>query len=381
MNPFREVIYLNHVHPIAAPYQVSHRDGIAWLMKAAAKRFEEEPQSGQDRVLNLYERLIGNTGLQFRSTIVEDYTHCEWEQMQLYRKGTRMDGSSSAWYAPPLERRMEYYDKYSRQMLSEAFADCEKAPQFLIEVSCTGYYAPYPMQELVLAKNWQSQSQLFKLGHMGCYAAVPALNLAARLILSDAENAREASIFTVELSTLHLRPDAQQLDLIIANILFADGAARLDLSREKKPGSLALLHHTETLIPGTADLMTWKLCDSSFYMTLNRKVNVKIADVIAREVKTFLEPMGMTWRDMDRFAIHPGGTKIIDTVQESLELNEEQVRHSKQVLANWGNMSSSTLPFVWSGLQRDPHVRRGEYILSMAFGPGLMLCMNLMQKC
>jgi predicted naringenin-chalcone synthase len=78
------------------------------------------------------------------------------------------------------------------------------------------------------------------------------------------------------------------------------------------------------------------------------------------------------------FAVHPGGPRIIDGVQQTLELNDAQVETSRAVLHDHGNMSSATLPHVWMRL--DASAPRGALIASLAFGPGLTVCGALFEK-
>ena len=80
------------------------------------------------------------------------------------------------------------------------------------------------------------------------------------------------------------------------------------------------------------------------------------------------------------FAIHPGGPKIIDAVQEVLELSDQQTAQSKKVLFERGNMSSATLPHVWVEILKDP-VAAGTKVISFAFGPGLTLFGSVFEVC
>ena len=73
-----------------------------------------------------------------------------------------------------------------------------------------------------------------------------------------------------------------------------------------------------------------------------------------------------------KFAIHPGGPKIIDAVQEALELSDKQTQESKKILFERGNMSSATLPHVWNEMLNSD-IPKGTKIISLAFGPGLTL--------
>jgi SAM-dependent methyltransferase len=99
--------------------------------------------------------------------------------------------------------------------------------------------------------------------------------------------------------------------------------------------------------------MTWTPGDSHFRMVLSKKVGLKIRDVLRDHVSRFLDSHGLRIQDIDRFAVHPGGHLIIETVQKSLGLDEEAVRHSKAILHQYGNMSSSTLPHIWASMQAD----------------------------
>ena len=80
------------------------------------------------------------------------------------------------------------------------------------------------------------------------------------------------------------------------------------------------------------------------------------------------------------FAIHPGGPKIIDSVQDILELSDEQVFYSKKILFERGNMSSATLPHVWSEIL-EHNYPVGTKVISYAFGPGLTLFGSVFEVC
>jgi prepilin-type processing-associated H-X9-DG protein len=375
------MIYLNQIVPAYAPFRVDQKDAIAWLMKALQRSkpgaVAEDP--ARNRALQLYERFLGNSSIAARRSVLPDYGHTDWNSMVLFKDASRVDGTATPWMSPPLENRMKCFADAAMDLARSAFQNTDAAPSYLIEVSCTGYDAPYTAQKLLLEKGWQDTTKLLKLGHMGCYASVPALNLAADLLRSQPDE-RSISIFSVELCSLHLAPQACEADQLVANILFADGSARMDLSRHRSPQSLAFLDHSETLIPDSTDCMTWRPGDSYFRMVLSKKVGVKIKEVLRDQVRQFLGRHGLRIQDIDRFAVHPGGPLIIETVQRTLELDDEAVRHSKAILHQFGNMSSSTLPHIWESMQMDPEVKAGERIVSLAFGPGLTLMMNLLAK-
>ena len=80
-------------------------------------------------------------------------------------------------------------------------------------------------------------------------------------------------------------------------------------------------------------------------------------------------------------AVHPGGPKIIDAVRELLELRESQVSHSRAVLYEHGNMSSATVPHIWQKILQDESIMNETPVLSLAFGPGLTVCLSWMKVC
>jgi predicted naringenin-chalcone synthase len=139
----------------------------------------------------------------------------------------------------------------------------------------------------------------------------------------------------------------------------------------------------ERVIPNSADAMSWVLSDAGMTMTLARDVPDRIAGSLRQFVGDLYAQSQLDARvELSRtvFAVHPGGPRIIDSVRERLELTQQQVQASRDVLYAFGNMSSATLPHVWLRLANDAGLPAGTLILSLAFGPGLTMCGALFQK-
>ncbi len=366
--------YLHNIRTAPAPFTVKQRDGIAWLKRAVQRG---DLGAEEKRALQLYERLERSEMIASRHTVLADYGKDDWRAMELYKPWTRARGGETEWFAPPLDERMKVFGEAAQELARELFQAEEPAPEQIVEVSCTGYVAPYSAQRLVLERGWEKRTKLLKIGHMGCYAALPALYLAARMVHGEET---QASVLNIELCTLHLDPIATEAEQIVTNILFADGASRMDVRSERQAGDFALLAHSEEILRDTADSMSWGLRDSRFHMTLSRKVVTELGHVIKVAAEEFLLRRGLGLSDVKAFAIHPGGPRIIETVQTELGASEASVAASKAVLRDHGNMSSATLPHIWQKLMADDAIRSGDIILSMAFGPGLTLIMNLMRR-
>ncbi len=88
---------------------------------------------------------------------------------------------------------------------------------------------------------------------------------------------------------------------------------------------------------------------------------------------------GLTPSDVDAWAVHPGGLRILDTVADRLALPADALDASRQILAEHGNCSSATVLLVLDALRAAGRPRPGHYGVALAFGPGLTLYAVLLQ--
>jgi predicted naringenin-chalcone synthase len=189
-----------------------------------------------------------------------------------------------------------------------------------------------------------------------------------------------ASLLFIELCSLHFDPRRIDPQQIVMSSLFADGAIRFDVSVLKPREGFALLKYAEEIVSESEGEMTWALCDTAFAMTLSRAVPVLLRKTAPGFVGHLLESTGLEIKDIHAFAIHPGGPRIVEYVSEALNLRPEQMSHSLQILRAKGNMSSCTVPYIWNCILKDPTIPSGAYVLSLAFGPGLTIAGNILQK-
>jgi predicted naringenin-chalcone synthase len=203
---------------------------------------------------------------------------------------------------------------------------------------------------------------------MGCYGAVPGLGAVADYVTA---RQRPAVLACVELSSLHLQPPTADLEQIVAHALFSDAAAAV-VMEPAAGGGLTVIDIVAHTVADAASLMTWSITDNGFRMTLDRQV----PDVLARHVGPAIDDLltrnGLRRGDVQGWAIHPGGPRILDVVAGRLGLAEDDLDASRRVLAEHGNCSSATLLLVLSELRRRP-LEPGAPVVAMAFGPGLTL--------
>jgi predicted naringenin-chalcone synthase len=241
----------------------------------------------------------------------------------------------------------------------------------VVTASCTGFYNPGPDYFIVRELGMRDATQRYHLGFMGCYAAIPALRMAAQFCKADP--AAVVLVVCVELCTLHLQLTGSE-DNLLANSLFADGAAAAVISaRQPAPGTAAFRigGFRSALVPAGEQDMAWRIGDQGFDIALSSYVPRVIGGNIRELVGPALSAEGLSLGDIDTWAVHPGGKAIIDQVERSLGLSAEQVAASREVLRRCGNMSSATVLFVLQEIVRGVLPRPRETVCAVAFGPGL----------
>lgn len=310
------------------------------------------------------------------------------------------DGSGSDFYErgegrllmPGTRVRNELYIEEATKLYVDAAAKVLSASEGLepkdithvITVSCTGFYQPGPDYKIVRALDLNPHVQRYHLGFMGCYASFPALRAAKAFC--EAEPGAVVLVVSAELCSLHVR-SSNDPDQIIASSVFGDGAAAAIVTgQEPGPDATALrLDHFDTSLTtvGEED-MAWKIGDEGFEMVLSSYV----PKIIDEHIRGALEPLlarepelaERPYKEIQRWAIHPGGRSILDKVESKLELRPDQLTPSRETLRQYGNMSSATILFVLKHILESASPESEERVCAMAFGPGLTVETALMTK-
>lgn len=344
--------------------------------------FAAQPEIGR-----LAKRIVAasfnGSGIDTRYTVLKELSFsADVESPQFF------DRESGRLLSPGTKARNEIYVREAGKLFVEAArrtldADPDITASdvtHVITVSCTGFYAPGPDYEIVRALELAGSVHRYHFGFMGCYASMPALRAASEICAGDPEAV--VLVVSVELCTLHLR-STDDPDMIVATSLFADGAgAGLVTARRfdsEVPGFALDRFHTGIIPEGKKD-MAWTIGDEGFEMVLSTAVPQLIGENIFDALRPLYAPESALAEAFDseaigeqvqHWAIHPGGRSILDRVEERLHLSEEQLRPAREVLRQYGNMSSATVLFVLRRILEQEEAREGERVAAMAFGPGL----------
>ena len=326
---------------------------------------------GQDDARKL-RTVFRASGIEKRHSVIDDYGRTA--------DFTFFENSSSMEPFPSTRRRLELYRRHALALSLDAVHRClERVPDLrrdaithLVVVSCTGMYAPGLDIDLVKALGLNSSIARTCINFMGCYAAFNALRLASAACQADPGS--KVLIVCTELCSIHFQKENTD-DNLLANALFGDGSAAVLFEASPRRGITLELEesHCELATEGEHD-MTWTVGDLGFEMRLSSYVPDIIRSGIRNLTRSLLAKIRRQPSDISFYAIHPGGKKILETIESELGMSKDQNRYAYQVLRNFGNMSSPTVLFVLQALCQELRPEDDKKrILSFAFGPGLTL--------
>jgi predicted naringenin-chalcone synthase len=276
---------------------------------------------------------------------------------------------------PTTALRMRRYEAEAADLAARAVtgalatADCTADEiVHLVTVSCSGFSAPGVDVGLIERLGLRRDVSRTHVGFMGCHGAMNGLRVAAAL--AKAQPSSKVLLCCVEICSIH-HQYPQQFDHLVANALFSDGAAAMVVATGKTPhGQWQLLDQRSHVLTDSADVMTWRIGDHGFEMTLAADVPVILRESLREWVENWLAERGLALDEVRGWIVHPGGPHILAACVEALELAPGALDESYEVLAEFGNMSSPTVLFI---LDRMRHEVSKLPCVMLAFGPGLTI--------
>lgn len=269
-------------------------------------------------------------------------------------------------------RATELSAKAARRAMEGAELAAEEVSALVVN-TCTGYVCPGLSNYLIEELGLPAQVRAYDLVGAGCGGAVPNLELAASLI--DADPERMVLSVSVEICSATFQMDNDP-SLLISNALFADGAGAAVL-RAGPPG-LKVLESRSLHEPRYREDIRYVYRDGELHNQLSPTLPVKSARVVGRLVGDFLGERGLAASDIPHWALHPGGEKIIGRLEDQLGLTDRQVAPAREVLRDYGNLSSASVWFVLRRILREG-IEPGDLCLMLAFGAGLSAHLMLLR--
>ncbi len=277
---------------------------------------------------------------------------------------------------PGTKARNDLYMAAARPLaatvISQALDQARLTPgdiDHFIVISCTGF--ENPGLDVCLAGDLGMRPTLRRsaLIGMGCHAGLTGLDRAMLELTARPQN--HALVLALEFGTLHFQHGAS-LENMVAGALFGDGLAAAVIGPSSGTSGQPRLLETMTYSDYSGqDLMGFHPSDKGYQIHLATRVPKVLRDLAPNLVGDFLQRAGLTRADIRFWGLHPGGAKILDYLDEALNLTPTDLDYSRQVLRRYGNMSSVTIFFVLDEIIRQGQPQPGDYALLLSFGPGL----------
>ena len=283
------------------------------------------------------------------------------------------------WYLRPhsWEERTASFHKHAIELLEQVTLESARAAgislseiDILVTNTVTGLAVPSLDAKLLNRLKLRPTVERLPIFGLGCGGGVGGLARATRL--AHATDGAHVLFLTVDLCSLCLRVNDPSAAMFVSGALFGDGAAGVLLHNTRDGAGEAgpvprILAVGEWCWPDTEHIMGWDIKDDGFGIVLSAELPSLMRKSLAPAVHNFLDRHGFHLADFKGFLFHPGGRKLIETMEQSLRLDRKQLEYSWDVLRQFGNMSSATALFVLDRAMKAG--ARGRHLLA-AFGPG-----------
>lgn len=241
------------------------------------------------------------------------------------------------------------------------------AIDFIITVSCTGIMIP--SVDAYLINDLQMRQDVVRLPvtEMGCAAGVSGIIYAQNFL--KANPGKRAAVVAIEAPTATFQLEDYSMANVVSAAIFGDGAACVLLSSNKEDSGAEILAEEMYHFYNATSLMGFKLVNTGLQMILDKQVPQTISDHFPNIVHPFLAKAGKKIEDVAHLVFHPGGKKIVQTVEGLFGGLGKNIDDTKEVLRLYGNMSSATVLYVLERFM-DRDTPQGDLGLMLSFGPG-----------
>ncbi len=271
-----------------------------------------------------------------------------------------------------LRERSQLFEQLAPELalpaIENALIAAEKDPSeidCLIFTSCSVPAIPSVDAALVRRVGFSPHIRRLPIFQHGCAGGIVGLELAHEL----ATNGRNVLLVSVELCSLLFHYGDVRTGQLVGGALFSDGAAAVVITPDV--GAIEILASSSCLLPDSRHLMGYELQDDGLHLLLDRELPRALADHIPKLTRAFLEREKLTLDDIPWWLFHPGGPKVLSSLQRGLNLSDASCRFASEVLSTHGNMSSATILFVLNRFLTEGVAKPGELVVLCGVGPGL----------
>jgi predicted naringenin-chalcone synthase len=238
---------------------------------------------------------------------------------------------------------------------------------YIITVSCTGIMIPSVDAYLINRLQMKQDIVRLPVTEMGCAAGVSGIIYAKNFLKANPN--KRAVVIALESPTATFQLDDFSMTNIVSAAIFGDGAASVILSSYEEDKGPKIIDEAMYHFYDSTQMMGFKLVNSGLQMILDKAVPETISSHFPAIVHPFLKRNNLSIEDVNHLIFHPGGKKIVQTVEELFGALGKNIDDTKEVLRLYGNMSSATVLYVLERFM-DKKLPKGERGLMLSFGPG-----------
>ncbi len=291
------------------------------------------------------------------------------------------------------QERNDLYVEHAVRLAAEAtrkaLARAKLLPRdvdHLVFVSSTGLATPSVDARLANQLGFRGDFHRTPIWGLGCAGGAVGLSRARDFALADAS--ARVLVIALELCSLTFqRNDASKRNLVAAS-LFGDGAAAALVAGSEAGGferdgqrPLEVLATQSTLWKDTLDVMGWEVDGQGLHVVFSRDIPSIVRDKVRHTLSAFLEANGLPLGALDHLVAHPGGVKVLRAYEAALGVAPAAFRHARDVLRDYGNMSSPTCLFVLERFLDSHEIGAGQTAVVAALGPGFSSEYVLLRGC
>lgn len=257
-----------------------------------------------------------------------------------------------------------------RKCLQKALDKAQWKPadiDYIITVSCTGIMIPSVDAYLINELKMRQDVVRLPVTEMGCAAGISGMIYAHNFL--KANPGKRAAIIALESPMATFQQNDFSMVNIVSAAIFGDGAACVLMSSSEEDDGPRIIDESMYHFYDTTQMMGFKLVNTGLQMILDKNVPEQIAAHFSEIVNPFLEKNNKSIEDIDHLIFHPGGKKIVQTVENLFGSMRKNIDDTKEVLRLYGNMSSATVLYVLERFM-DKQLPKGDLGLMLSFGPG-----------
>jgi alkylresorcinol/alkylpyrone synthase len=244
-----------------------------------------------------------------------------------------------------------------------------RAVDLIITLSCTGFMIPSLDAYLAQDLDFRPDVRRLPITELGCVAGAAALARANDFLCGHPD--AHVLVVAVELPTLSFQRNDTSTAQLVSTALFGDGAAAVLLTGRPTASGVSLIDIESHLFPNSLNLLGFDLRDDGLHVVLAKELPEALRATFGSIVDRLLFRAGIARADLECWAFHPGGKRILVAIEEALGLDRTCTQPSWDVLREYGNQSSVAVLFVLERWMKQHRPRSGAYGLLGALGPGL----------